>query len=196
MNATTPPKLMPPFHSTTASGTFPMEQTNEAIATSGPMMGPHSLDASGWPSKKNVRQNESGTQAAMAPAMSRPITRSRRIAAHSMTNTWLVEVNPSRENKRRARDPSRCTDVSIAACPSIGDSAFGLLAGLTQERVAQEQPEQDCQHDDHDGPADELRCGELPAHQQGEDDAELDDEVGGSDLEGHRGGEVRAFTEQ
>src|SRR5215472_17401217 len=29
MNAITPPKLIPPFHSTAASGTFPTEQTRE-----------------------------------------------------------------------------------------------------------------------------------------------------------------------
>ena len=57
MNATTPPKLMPPFQSTTASGTLPTEQTNDKIATAGPMIGPHSLAASGWPAKKNARQN-------------------------------------------------------------------------------------------------------------------------------------------
>ncbi len=43
MNAITPPKLIPPFHSTTASGTFPIEQTNEMIATTGPISGPQSL---------------------------------------------------------------------------------------------------------------------------------------------------------
>ena len=32
MNAITPPKLMPPFHSTAASGTFPIEQTKLSIA--------------------------------------------------------------------------------------------------------------------------------------------------------------------
>jgi len=37
MKATTPPKLMPPFHRTAASGIFPTEQTNEMIATNGPM---------------------------------------------------------------------------------------------------------------------------------------------------------------
>ena len=40
MNAMTPPKLMPLFHSTAASGTFPTEQTNEMTATSGPTSGP------------------------------------------------------------------------------------------------------------------------------------------------------------
>jgi hypothetical protein len=96
-----------------------MEQTNEAIATSGPIIGPHSLAASGWPVKKGVRQKESGTQAAIAPAISRPPTRSRRIAAHSMTNTCETEVNASRDSSRRQKEPSRCTDMSIAACPSM-----------------------------------------------------------------------------
>ncbi len=119
MNATTPPKLMPPFHSTTASGTLPIEQTKETTATSGPISGPQSSDASGWPSKKKVRQNESGTQAAIAPAISRPMTRSRRIAAHSITKTCATEVKPSRENSRRVKDPGAAMDMSIAAWPSI-----------------------------------------------------------------------------
>ena len=92
MNATTPPKLIPPFHSTTASGTFPIEQTKEMIATTGPMSGPQTFAASGWPVKKNVCQKLSGTQAAIAPATSRPMTRSRMIAAHSITNTCETEV--------------------------------------------------------------------------------------------------------
>ena len=46
MNAMTPPKLMPPFHSTAASGTLPIEQTKDTIATTGPTIGPHSADAS------------------------------------------------------------------------------------------------------------------------------------------------------
>ncbi len=82
MKATTPPKLIPPFHTTTASGTFPIEQTNETMATTGPMSGPHTFAASGWPVMKNDCQNWSGTQAAMAPATTRPMTRSRMIAAH------------------------------------------------------------------------------------------------------------------
>jgi hypothetical protein len=43
MNAATPPKLIPPFHSTAASGTFPMEQTKLRIAMSGPISGPQTL---------------------------------------------------------------------------------------------------------------------------------------------------------
>jgi hypothetical protein len=86
MKATTPPKLMPPFQSTTASGTFPIEHTNETMATTGPMSGPHTFAASGCPVMKKLCQKLSGTQAAMAPAMSRPMTRSRMMAAHSITN--------------------------------------------------------------------------------------------------------------
>ena len=119
MNAATPPKLIPPFHSTTASGTLPIEQTNEMTATTGPISGPQTLAASGCPVKKNARQKLSGTQAAIAPATSSPITRSLTIAAHSMTNTRLTDVNPSPDSSRRANEPSRWTDMSIAACPSI-----------------------------------------------------------------------------
>ena len=72
MNAITPPKLIPPFHSTAASGTFPIEQTNDSIATSGPISGPQIFASVGWPSRKSPCQNDSGTHAASAPAISRP----------------------------------------------------------------------------------------------------------------------------
>ena len=52
MKAITPPKLMPPFHSTTASGMLPIEHTNEMMATRGPMSGPHTFAASGWPAPR------------------------------------------------------------------------------------------------------------------------------------------------
>ena len=47
MNEIAPPKLIPPFHSTAASGTFPIEHTKDSIATSGPTSGPHSFASSG-----------------------------------------------------------------------------------------------------------------------------------------------------
>jgi hypothetical protein len=47
MKAIIPPKLIPPFQSTAASGTFPTEQTNDAIATSGPTMGPQNFAKTG-----------------------------------------------------------------------------------------------------------------------------------------------------
>ena len=92
MNATTPPKLMPPFHSTAASGTLPIEQTKLSTEITGPMSGPQSRAASGWPVRNRCCQKLSGTQAPTAPAISRPITTSRSTAAHSMTKIWLTEV--------------------------------------------------------------------------------------------------------
>jgi len=92
MKAITPPKLMPPFHSTTASGMFPIEHTNEMMATTGPMSGPQIFAASGCPAMKKLCQKLSGTQAAIAPVASRPMIRSLMIAAHSITNTCETAV--------------------------------------------------------------------------------------------------------
>jgi len=52
MNAITPPKLMPPFQRTAASGMFPTEHTNEMIATSGPAIGPQNDASSGCSTRK------------------------------------------------------------------------------------------------------------------------------------------------
>jgi hypothetical protein len=65
MNAVTPAKLMPPFHSTAASGTFPIEQTNESIATTGPISGPQIFASVGWSTRKKLCQKDSGTYAAI-----------------------------------------------------------------------------------------------------------------------------------
>ena len=88
----TPPKLIPPIHSTAASGTLPNEQTKLSIEMTGPISGPQSLAASGWPVRNRCCQNELGTHAATAPAISRPTTMSRITAAHSITKMWLTEV--------------------------------------------------------------------------------------------------------
>ena len=85
MKASTPPKLIPPFQSTAASGTFPIEQTKVRIATSGPISGPQNLARVGWSSRKSPCQKDSGTQAASAPAISRPPTMSVQTAAQSIT---------------------------------------------------------------------------------------------------------------
>ena len=85
MNASTPPKLIPPFHSTAASGTFPIEHTNESIATSGPISGPQIVDSAPWCWRKSPCQNEFGTHAASAPAISSPPNTSIQTAAQSIT---------------------------------------------------------------------------------------------------------------
>jgi len=61
---------MPPFHSTAARGTFPTEQTNDTIATIGPIRGPTIFDPTGSAERKKACQNSFGTQAARAPARS------------------------------------------------------------------------------------------------------------------------------
>jgi hypothetical protein len=92
MNAMTPPKLIPPFHSTAASGALPIEQTKLSSEMTGPMTGPHSWAASGWPVRNSCRQKLAGTQAATAPAISRPAMMSRMTAAHSITKMRLTAV--------------------------------------------------------------------------------------------------------
>src|ERR1700682_6755895 len=72
-NAITPPKLMPPFQSTAASGTFPTEQTKLSREITGPINGPQTCDSTGWLVRKKLCQNEVGTQAASAPAISSPM---------------------------------------------------------------------------------------------------------------------------
>src|SRR5674536_129103 len=95
MKLITPPKLIPPFHSTAASGTLPIEQTKVTTATAGPMIGPQTFASSGWPVRNSRCQKLSGIQAPAAPAINRPRTRSRKIAAHPITKLWLTAVNPA-----------------------------------------------------------------------------------------------------
>ena len=76
---------MPPFQSTAASGTFPIEQTKLRIATSGPIIGPQNLAKVECDSKKIVCHHDSGTHAARAPAIRRPPKMSIQIAAQSIT---------------------------------------------------------------------------------------------------------------
>jgi hypothetical protein len=119
MKLITPPKLIPPFHSTAASGTFPIEHTNETIEMMGPSKGPQILASNGCPVKNRCCQKLSGTQAARAPAISNPSTMSRNTAAHSITKMWETEVNPSVDERRERRLPFAFTLISMAAWPSI-----------------------------------------------------------------------------
>src|SRR5215472_2686753 len=95
MNAITPPKLIPPFQSTAASGMLPTEQTNEMNATIGPTIGPQNVVATGCETRKNSFQKSLGTQAVRAPAISKPPAISFHIATQSMTKYWLVAVRAS-----------------------------------------------------------------------------------------------------
>src|SRR5215471_8732427 len=94
MKLTTPPKLIPPLHKTAANGTLPTEHTKLTSETSGPTSGPSILAMVGLLEKKNAFQNELGTHAARAPAMSSPRTISTHTDAQSMTKKLLSAVNP------------------------------------------------------------------------------------------------------
>src|SRR5579883_1326125 len=85
INAITPPKVLPPFQRTAASGTFPTEQTNEMMATIGPTNGPQNLAKVGCEVRKNELQNPRGTQAASAPAMNKPPATSFQTETQSIT---------------------------------------------------------------------------------------------------------------
>lgn len=61
MNDATPPKLISPRHSTSASGILPTAQVTDANAMSGPANAPHREDSNGCPARKNCCQTPSGT---------------------------------------------------------------------------------------------------------------------------------------
>jgi hypothetical protein len=77
-----------------------------------------------------------------------------------------------------------------------GPAFTGVPQRIGDQVPAQQDPVQHGDQDDHDRSADELGSGELPAHQQCQQDAQLDDQVRGGDLEDHRGGEAGALAEQ
>src|SRR2546422_1649190 len=84
MKEITPPKLIPPFQSTAASGTLPTEQTKLIIEINGPISGPQIKDSVGLSVKKKARQKLSGIQAASAPAIKKPISKSIQRLARSI----------------------------------------------------------------------------------------------------------------
>src|SRR6266851_9066605 len=72
MKLITPPKLMPPFHSTTASGMLPTEQTKLSSEMIGATIGSQKVLRPGWWVKNRDCQKLFGTHAESAPAMRKP----------------------------------------------------------------------------------------------------------------------------
>ena len=77
---------------------------------------------------------------------------------------------------------------------AAGNAAVRLLLRFADELRPDEQAHEDDQQDHHDDPATPRRGGKLPAEQDHEDDAELGDEIGRGELEGHGGGEIAALA--
>ena len=86
MNAITPPKLMPPFHSTAASGTLPIEQTKLTTATSGPTSGPQTWPAVGWSLEEEALPERVRHPGGERPGDQQTDDHVPQTAAHSMTN--------------------------------------------------------------------------------------------------------------
>ena len=86
MKATTPPKLMPPFHSAAASGTLPTEQTKLMTATKGPTTTFSRLVQKPWPRTNTSAQTCPGTRTERNPAMTNPIA----ISFRSMVRPLIV----------------------------------------------------------------------------------------------------------
>ena len=200
MNATTPPKLIPPFHSTAAKRDVAdradeAEQAHHRADERPPHLG-HAPDGR---RRRSAARSSTAPTPPSAPATSRPMTMSRITAAHSMTKMWEIEVTASADRSRRQMLPGAWD----GSCPWrrgppwtrpppsaawAGPPRGSVRAGRARNHSGQE--------DDHHRSADELGQCELPPEEQGEDDAELDDEIGGRDLEHHGGGEARTLAKQ
>ena len=94
MNAMTPPKLMPPFHSTAASGTLPIEQTKRDDRHDGPDQRSPERGGQRVAGEEERLPERVGHPGGDGAGDQQPDDQVRRIAAHSMTNTWLTEVKP------------------------------------------------------------------------------------------------------
>ena len=138
MKLITPPKLMPPFHSTTASGTFPTEQTKLSIEMTGPINGPQNSFRVGLLVRKNACHQLLGTQAASAPAIRNPTPMSTYSAFRSMKNECEMAVKARGEKSRERNGPS-VIDMSMSAWaswvePKTPRSAW-RLASSTMRRL-------------------------------------------------------------
>ena len=72
MNAITPAKLIPPDHSTAASGTLPTEQTKLSTAMTGPMNAPQIAWTAAGESLRNRPLKKSSPSSEMKPASRKP----------------------------------------------------------------------------------------------------------------------------
>ena len=128
------------------------------------------------------------------------MTRSRSTAAHSMTKLWLTDGEARRDwpaGATKLPSPVHAHVHRRVAFHRTGDRPRQPARAALEEplRVRKRRNSSATQHD-HQRAADELGEGELPADQQRQDQPELDDEVGGGELERHRRGEVGALAEQ
>ena len=160
----TPPKLMPPFHSTAASGTLPMEHTKDRTATSGPTKGPQKSASVGWPTRKKPCQKLCGypgcecatDEQAAADIEPKGVPVHVEIVGDGGQALW-------RRDFLRQRALVQAHVHGGMAFHLAGQVAVGLPACRLNDAWRDGGSQHEHEQGDHDGAADELRQHELPS---------------------------------
>ncbi len=180
MNAITPAKLMPPDHSTAASGMFPTEQTKLSTAISGPMSAPQTVCTSGGAPVRNRLLKTLVPSCATKPASTKP--RRDLLVEHLPVAAEVVrDVRPG-VDRRQALTPAQRRAGHVVLVPAVGRER--VRARLLLQPRRDEQPQHQRHQDDHHEAAEVLGERELPAEQHPQHQAELPDEVRRGELEG------------
>ena len=202
MKLITPPKLIPPCHRAAAMGTLPIEHTKLMNAMNGPTRTFSSVVQMPWPWKNTsfhaVGHNhceEAGDDVADHQLLSEHVDVGHRVAGGIGPRRLRGELLAPRGALELFLAFLADTDhllVVVAADHAL----LQALAGLVDDALAEHEPAEEGEQDDHDRAADELGGGELPTHQDEQYDSELDDEVGRGEHEHHRRDEVGSFLKQ
>jgi len=173
-----------------------MEQVKDATATRGAISGPQTAAMCGWPARNSwpgLVRHPGRHRAGQRQAQQHVLPQHGPVHDVGMAHGGEAagREQPLPEAAVRLLQRHRGVAFHLA-----GDAALRLAARLRDQAGAQEPAEQQRQQADHQHAADELGQGETPAHQQRQQDAELEHQVGGSELEGDRGGEIGALAEQ
>ena len=170
MNATTPPKLMPSFHSAAASGTLPIEQTKLMIATNGPTIAFSIIVSEPWPCRNTAFQKPAGTARRAKPAATKPMTISRR----SMVRSAICSSAASAHRGRCRSRPAQCIRARVLEpvfrvpwCPGARGLRFQPPRAASVPGPRDQPGQGQAEQGDHDGPADELgqvNCQPISSH--------------------------------
>ena len=115
----TPPKLIPPDHSTAATGTLPTEQTNVSTAMIGPTITFSSSRGTAGALSRNSELKKSLPSSPMKPAMTNPSTTSFHTIAQSLRKLWATSDHASTERTRRRSGRRDCAEACwcpLSAC--------------------------------------------------------------------------------
>ncbi len=129
MNAITPAKLMPPLHSTAASGTLPTEQTKLSTAITGPISAPQTVcTADGEPVRKRLLKTSLPSWATN-PASRKPIVISFHSICQSPRKLWATSDHAaalvSRSRQASSEPAAWCwwPASAVRACSRASDSS-------------------------------------------------------------------------